>query len=209
VKNKQDNKNKRETLFPDWDLGSDDSSAFAIEYFKKKKLPYDEATMIDCLKNRQSKYELYWAISALRLIGTVKSIEYLKDVVTYKNLDVQGASVLTIAQLADGTENGFLGQLLLNRDFKAKWYAVVAFNYKANDKAVPYALEYGLKSIKSSKNQPEAGTVIVEYLARYAPENKLSQKIFARINNDFENLFPRAKEVYTKEFPDIFNRLSV
>ena len=193
---------EQETNFPNWSL--DEVNEFAIDYFKKKKMPYNEDTMIDCLKNQRNKYELYWAILALREVGTMKSVEYLKDIVTYKNLDVQGTSVLTIAKLANGTENGFLGQLLLNKDFRAKWYTTVAFNYKANNKAVPYALEYGLKTIKSSKNQPEVGVLIVEYLARFAPEDEQSKKIFARINKDFENLYPKAKEVFTKEFPNIF-----
>jgi len=194
----------KNSLFPNWDLEENDDDNFISDYFKKKKMPYNEDTMIDCLKNQHNKYELYWAGLALRQVGTKKSIEYLKNVVTYKNLDVQGVSVMTIAKLANGTENEFLGKLLLNKDFRAKWYAVFSFNFKANDKAVPYALEYGLKTIKSSKNQPEAGGLIVEYLARFAPENEQSKKIFARINKDFENLSQIEKEVFTKEFPNIF-----
>ena len=200
--NSKTTNNITKTLFPNWDLNGDDISK--KDYFKKKKMPYNEDTMIDCLKNQRNKHELYWAILALRQVGTIKSIEYLKNITTYKSLDVQGTSVLTIAKLANGTENEFLGKLLLEKDFRAKWYVVVAFNYKANNKAVPYALEYGLKTIKSSKNQPEAGTVIVEYLARFAPENEQSKKIFARINKDFENLYPFAQKVFTEEFPNIF-----
>jgi len=193
----------KKTLFPNWDLDLKDSIDVE-KYFKKKKMPYNEDTMIDCLINQRNKHELYWAILALREIGTIKSVEYLKNVVTYKNLDVQGTSVMTIAKLANGSENEFLGKLLLDKDFRAKWYAVFSFNYKANHKAVPYALEYGLKTIKSSKNQPEAATLILEYLARFAPENEQSKKIFARINKDFENLPPFAQEVLTQEFPNIF-----
>lgn len=132
--------------------------------------------MINCLKMKRNKHEIYWTVLALRMLGTQKAIQHLKEVTTYKNLDVQGASVLTIAYLAEGSENEYLASLLLNEDFKAKWYSVVAFNHKPDGKAVPYAAEYGVKTIKSSKNKPEAGSLIVEYLARFASENELAKK---------------------------------
>ena len=192
------------TLFPNWTLDDTDDTGAISEYFHNEKMPFTEETMIKCLKMKRNKYEIYWAVLALRMLGTQKAIQYLKEVSTYKNLDVQGSSVLTIAYLAEGSENEYLASLLLNKDFKAKWYAVVAFNHKPDGKAVPYAAEYGFKTIKSSKNKPEAGSLIVEYLARFASENELAKKIFARINKDFENLSPKEQEVFTVNFPHIF-----
>ena len=192
------------TLFPNWTLDDTDDTGAISEYFHNEKMPFTEETMIKCLKMKRNKYEIYWAVLALRMLGTQKAIQYLKEVSTYKNLDVQGSSVLTIAYLAEGSENEYLASLLLNKDFKAKWYAVVAFNHKPDGKAVPYAAEYGVKTIKSSKNKPEAGSLIVEYLARFASENELAKKIFARINKDFENLSPEEQEVFTVNFPHIF-----
>ena len=192
------------TLFPNWTLDDTDDTGAISEYFHNEKIPFTEATMINCLKMKRNKYEIYWAVLALRMLGTQKAIQHLKEVTTYKNLDVQGASVLTIAYLAEGSENEYLASLLLNKDFKAKWYSVVSFNHKPDGKAVPYAAEYGFKTIKSSKNKPEAGSLIVEYLARFASENELAKKIFARINKDFENLSPKEQEVFTVNFPHIF-----
>ncbi len=192
------------TLFPNWTLEECDENGIIAEYFSSNKMPFTEESMINCLKLKRNKYEIYWAVLALRMLGTQKAIQYLKEVTTYKNLDVQGASVLTIAHLADGSENKYLASLLLNKDFKAKWYAVVAFNYKPDDKAVPYAAEYGIKTIKSSKNKPEASSLIIEYLARFAPENEQAKKIFARINKNFEHLSPKEQEVFTVNFPHIF-----
>ena len=202
---------KQETLFPNWSLDYK-ANDYVIDYFKKKKMPYNEDSMIECLKNQRNKHELYWAILALRQVGTIKSIEYLKNVVTYRNFDVQGTSVLNIGKFANGAENEFLGQLLLNKDFRAKWYAMAAIGLKQNDKAVPYVLEYALKTIKSPKKrdekltlgQTETDDLMVEYLARFAPENEQSKKIFARINKNFENLPALIQEVYAKEFPNIF-----
>lgn len=197
----------QKTLFIDWELNETDETGFIQDYFREKKLPFTEQTMLDCLAQQNDKYELYWAILALRMVGTARCIEPLKQVVTYPNLDVQGLSVMTIAQFANGTENEFLAGLLLEKAFKAKWYAVWSFNFKADDKAVPYAITYGLKTIKSVKNISEVGCLIVEYLARFAPENEDSKKIFARINKNFDDLPATEKEVFEGQFPNIFKRM--
>ena len=78
-----------ETLVPNWTLDDDDKDI--KEYFRKKKMAYTEDTMIEKLKNQNNKYEIRQAILALRKIGTIKSVEYLKNIVHYKNMDVQGA----------------------------------------------------------------------------------------------------------------------
>ncbi|MDU1891201.1 MAG: HEAT repeat domain-containing protein [Dysgonomonas sp.] len=191
-----------ETLVPDWTLDDDDSSA--KDYFKRKKKEYTEDVMIEILKNQSDKSEIYWAILALRKIGTRRSIEYLKHVVCYKNMDIQGTSVLTIAKLADGTENSFLAELLLNKDFKQKWYAMVAIFYNANNDALPFVLEYGKAKIRNCKSMPEVGGLIITYLARYASDNEDAKVIFSRVNKDFENLYPYAKKCLRGEFPEIF-----
>ena len=191
-----------ESLVPNWTLDDDDK--MVKEYFVKTKRTYTEDTMIDILKTQPNKYALYWAILALRNIGTVRSIEYLKNVLHYNNMDVQGTGALTIAKLANGSENEFLGKLLLDKDFKAKWYAMVAIFYRANEKALPYVIEYGINRIKNCKNMPEVGELIITYLARFAPENEQCKKIFAKINKDFENLYPYAQKCLKEEFPKIF-----
>ena len=191
-----------ESLVPNWTLDDDDK--MVKEYFVKTKRTYTEDTMIDILKTQPNKHALYWAILALRNIGTVRSIEYLKNVLHYKNMDVQGTGVLTIAKLANGSENEFLGKLLLDKEFKAKWYAMAAIFYRANEKALPYVIEYGINRIKNCKNMPEVGGLIITYLARFAPENEQCKKIFTKINKDFENLYPYAQKCLKEEFPKIF-----
>ena len=145
---------------------------------------------------------------ALRKVGTEKSIEYLKNVLldynSTKKMDTQGTCILTIAKLANGIENDFLGKLLLNENFKNKWYAMAAIFYKINDKALPYVLEYGMEKIKRSKNIPEAGGLVLIYLAKYAPENEKSKKIFSKINKDFDEMNKEIREYLKKEYPKIF-----
>ncbi|MCL1992223.1 MAG: hypothetical protein FWG66_04680 [Spirochaetes bacterium] len=194
-----------ESLVPNWVLKLDDVENKTVkEIFKKRKKPYTEDAMIEILKSQTSKTDIYWAILALREVGTVESIEYLKNIVLYKNMDIQATSVLTIAKLANGTENEFLGKLLLEKEFKQKWYAMVAIFYKPDKKPLPYVLEYGVKTIKNCKNMNDAGELIITYLARYAPENEQSQKIFAKVNKDFENLSPFGQKCLREEFPKIF-----
>ncbi len=195
------------TLFPDWNLNIDtDEHTMIVDYFNRKKLVYKEQTMIKCLETQKNKQELFWAIIALRELGTEKSILPLKKIVPYKNLDVQGNAVMTIAKLANGTENEFFGSLLLSKDFKAKWYAMFALNYKADKKAVPFVLEYALKSIKSVKNKGESAGLIIEYLCRFAPKNEQAQKIFAKINKNFTDLSPTEQMFFMNEFPHIFRK---
>ena len=145
---------------------------------------------------------------ALRKVGTEKSIKYLKNVLleynSIKKIDIQGTCVFTIAKLADGIENDFLGKLLLNDNYKDKWYAMAAIFYKINDKALPYVLEYGIKKIKKSKTMVEVGGLVLIYLAKYAPENEISMKIFSKINKDFEEMNKEIREYLKDEYPKIF-----
>lgn len=108
------------TLFPNWTLDEIDKTGAISEYFHNEKIPFTEETMINCLKMKRNKHEIYWAVLALRMLGTQKAIQYLKEVSTYKNLDVQGASVLTIAYLAEDSENEFAKKIFarINKDFE-------------------------------------------------------------------------------------------
>jgi hypothetical protein len=160
--------------------------------------------MINILINQPNKYDINYALLALRKIGTIKSIEYIKNVVCYKNMDIQGISVLTMAKLANGMENEFLGKLLLNKEFKQKWYAMAAIFYKINGKALPYVMERGIDKIKSSKNMPEDGGLILMYLAKYAPENEQCKRIFEKVNKNFEDLEPVIQNNLKEEYPNIF-----
>jgi hypothetical protein len=208
-------------IIPEWDLN--DIGPFCYEHFMEKlKKPFTEDTMIDILIKQQSWFDILQAILALRKTGTEKSIKYLKTIVleynNTKKMDIQGAGVLTIAKLADGMENEFFGKLLLNENYKNKWYAMAAIFYKINDKALPYVLEYGINKIKKSKNMPQPGGLVLTYLAKYAQGNEQCsmkdeqcsmrdeqcKRIFTGINNDFEEMDKETKEYLKNEYPKIF-----
>ena len=194
-------------LIPEWDLS--DIGPFCYEHITEKlKRPFTEDAMIDILIKQSNWFDLLQAIMALRQVGTEKSIKYLKDVLleynSTKKMDIQGTCVLTMAKLSNGTENDFLGKLLLNENYKNKWYTMAAVFCKINEKALPYVLEYGINKIKKSKNMPEVGGLVLIYLAKYAPENEQSKKIFSKINKDFEDMNKEVREYIKKEYPKIF-----
>jgi len=194
-------------LIPNWDL--DNIGSFCYEHFTKKlKREFSEDTMIDILKNHSHWFDITQAIIALREIGTAECIEHLKNIASNyngsKKMDIQAAAVLTIAKLANGTENEYLGKLLIDENFKNKWYTMAAIFHKANKNALPYVLEYGNAKIKKSKNMPKIGGLILAYLAEYASKNEQAKKIFSNINKDFEEMDNGTKEYLRKEFPDVF-----
>ena len=194
-------------IIPEWNLS--DIGPFCYSHITEKlKKPFTEDTMIDILIKQSNWFDLLQAIMALRKVGTEKSIKYLKNFLleynSIKKMDIQGTCVLTIAKLANGIENDFFGKLLLNENFKDKWYAMAAIFYKINDKALPYVLEYGMKKIKKSKNMPEVGRLVLIYLVKYAPENEKSKKIFSKINKDFDEMNKEIREYLKKEYPKIF-----
>ena len=193
-----------ETLVPNWIKNDKIIEKDVKYYFSKRKIPYTEESMIEILKTKTNSEALVFSLVALREIGTIKAIEAIKNIVHFKKLDVQATSVLTIAVLTNGSENEYLGKLLLEKEFKEKWYAMLAILYNADKKALPYVLEYGKRTIKNCKNMADAGGLILTYLARFSPENEDCKKIFAKINKDFSNLYPHGQKCLKDEFPNIF-----
>lgn len=187
---------------PNWPIDGDDTSAKA--HFARTKRPYTEDIMIDIIKNRPDKFDLYWAASALMTIGTEKSIEHLKTLAHHKSREIQGTCVLAIAKIANGAENDFVGKLLLDREFKQKWHAMRALLYMVNDTPLPYVIEYAVRTLKSRKKMPQSGELALTYLARFAPENEKCGKIFTKVNKNFDNLYPHTQKKLKEEFPDIF-----
>ena len=192
-----------EPLLPKWDLTvKKDNSIF--ESLRRYKIPLTEDGLIDTLYNHKNKYILAWSATVLRALGTEKCIDALKSVILKPYIDVQGISALTIGFLAGGKENKFLGNLLSDKRFRNKWYAMYALFIHADDSAVPVILDYAEKVIKNSKNLPICGGLMLLYLARYASDNNRARKIFNKVNKDF-NMMPIIYQNELKnEFPTIF-----
>jgi hypothetical protein len=91
------------------------------KWFEYDKRPYTKQAMMDILFNQSSLYDMADAIMALASSfadDKKETIEYIKNFVCYKNMDIQAVSVLSIGILANGTENKFFGELLLNKEYR-------------------------------------------------------------------------------------------
>ena len=121
---------------------------------------------------------------------------------------MQGSAALTIAFLAGGGENGFLGSLLVSKEYCAKFYAMTGILYKedAAHSALPLVLEYSARATKGGKALAKTPCEGLDwlYLARYGAHLPRAQEIFDKINKNRkyvdENVFTRL----AGEFPQIF-----
>ena len=57
---------------------SDSTKETIIQHFKRKRINFDEDSLISVLQNSNKKYDIYWAVIGLRDVGTEKCIPYLK-----------------------------------------------------------------------------------------------------------------------------------
>lgn len=169
------------------------------KYFKRKKISFTEEALIDTLLTSTSRYDAYWAVLSLRTLGTEKSIAPLKSVALSKWNDVQATSALTIGQLANGTENEFLGTLLLNKNFKQKYYAVWAIFVCPNDKAVEQMKQFVIKSVKDIKKMSDSIPLALWYLDKYTNINGEVEKKFAKVKENGHLLPPFIRETLKTE----------
>ncbi len=169
------------------------------KYFKKKKTEFTEDALIQILLNSTSKSNHYWAILSLRVLGTKKSIVPLKSVVLSKSNDVQGTAVLAIRQLANGTENEFLGQLLLDNNFRQNYYALWAIFIHPNHNAVKEVEQFIVKSVKDVKKLSDSIPLALWYFDKYSEINGDIEKRFAKVKDNIELLPPFIKTTLKNE----------
>ena len=168
-------------------------------YFKRKKIDFVEDSLINLLLTSTSRDETYYAVLSLRELGTEKSIPALKQVTLSKSNDVQATSVLTIGQLANGSENEFLGQLLLNKNFRQKYYALWAIFVCLNNKAVESVKEFVIKSIKDINNISDSIPLALWYLDQYSEISGEIETKFAKVKDNIASLSPDIAAVLRNE----------
>jgi len=169
------------------------------KHFKRKKIAFTEDALIDTLLTSTSKYDTYWAILSLRALGTEKSIAPLKSVALSKSNDVQGTSVLTIGQLANGAENEFLGTLLLDKNFRQNFYALWGIFIHPNDKAIKQVGQFVVKSLKDIKKMSDSIPLALWYLDNYSDLSGNIEKKFAKVKEHIELLPPFIRQTLKTE----------
>jgi hypothetical protein len=145
-----------------------ETTAYIQSYFKRKKVPYQEESLIDVLDDSaMGKMAVYWAVLALRDVGTATCVPALKRKLRYPMRDVKDCSILTIAHIAGATETEFYVEALRDKRTQ-KACPLWAILDAADERAIEAVLEYADKEIRALKtNRPNAGLIFaVQYLRK-------------------------------------------
>jgi HEAT repeat protein len=94
---------------------SDTDDGFIESHFERRQFRWDEDYFLAVLEHPRSKHDVYWAAIALRKVGTEKSIEPLRALLTFPMQDVKCVAILTIAHVARERATPILSQALLDR----------------------------------------------------------------------------------------------
>lgn len=137
------------------------------QFFQRKKIPFTEAGLIDCLHQPKTKNEAYLAILALRDLGTPTCLPVLREAALLRWHDCQSTAVLTLAQIGRENETHFLGELLHTPTFRAKYYALWALTVASDDRAVPQVLAFLDKTLKKLPEYDGLVHACLKYLLRH------------------------------------------
>jgi len=146
-------------------------------HFQRKKVDYNEDSLINVLLNEQSnKNDVWYAVLGLRDVGTEKCIPYLKKLATYPKQDVKDCSVITISHLVGVDETDFYIGLLQRKKYR-KGYPLLAILASADERAIEPVIDY-LTPIYKKLSRPtiwkDNGDFIdaLRYLYKYYEINK-------------------------------------
>lgn len=104
----------------------DDLIKFVWKSLESAGYDANEGSLLQAIKDNRSKKTTYYAVLALRKIGSSKSIPALKRLRSYPDEDVIAVHVLTIASIAREKETSYYVELLKDPEFKQKSYPLAA-----------------------------------------------------------------------------------
>jgi hypothetical protein len=118
-----------------------DHNREAIEaHFRKRRKRVDfgwsEDFFIEVLRFSQDKHDLNYAGQALRAVGTIRAVPFLKPLVNFPNNDVRVIALLTVAHIARDAESDWYAELLHDPKFRMKDYALWAIQEAADSRAL-------------------------------------------------------------------------
>lgn len=171
---------------------NDISKEWMLKDFKKKKISFDEQSMISILEDENSTFHLKQdAGIALREIGTKKSLNALKNCIHLGNKDLQAICILTIAQIGQSDFTEYILSLLNEKRIQIAYvlWALFAIDDKKAISEVEKFVESRMKIDKrpnSKKLSPvHHGIVLIE---NYGQESELRAKILDFYNSNWEKL---------------------
>jgi hypothetical protein len=160
-------------------------------HFRRKKLVWDEAYFLDVLTTSEKKYDVYWAVIALRDCGTSRSIPKLKEKLFYPMQDVKCTAMLTIAHIAGAAETEFYAGALLNPEYREKTYAMWAIREAADQRAIEPVLLYFEKNWSKLKKGNLTNASLVDgliFLERFREGSERVKLFYSKIETVWDNL---------------------
>jgi hypothetical protein len=161
------------------------------KHFRRKNLEWSEDYFIQVLETSSHKYDIYWAILALRDCGTSKPVPALKAKIHYPMRDVMSTSILTIAHIAGAAESSFYGEALLDPKYPEKGYAMWAIRVAADQRAAEAVLSYFRKNMSKIRRGKLYNATLpdgLEYLQRYLETQPGVSEFFQQIDACWESL---------------------
>ena len=173
-------------------------------HFRRKNLEWTEDYFLRALDS-SSKYDVYWAVLALRDCGTIRSIPALKAKLDHSMRDVKSTSILTIAHIAGASETLFFAEALLSPSYREKGYAMWALRDAADGRAVESVLAYFRKNMaKLRRGELVNGTLAdgLEYLGRHGSEQPATRALFLQVRSVWDHLPSGERDEILKRMPD-------
>jgi hypothetical protein len=182
-----------------------------IKHFKKKKIDFDEISLINVLKTSNKKFDIYWAVIGLRDVGTEKCIPYLKDLKDFPMQDVKDCILLTIAHIAGAKETEFYVSVLEEKGTR-KDYPMWAVKDCGDERAIEPVIEfieYAYKKIKQPKSSYTSCAYMdgLVYLSKYYDMDTRVKDIFDKFINIKDKLPEGVKNTLSKEVSFFYGKL--
>lgn len=183
---------------------------FIGRHFKKRQFRWDENFFLEVLERPRNKYDVYWAAIALRKVGTVKSVNPLRALLTFPMQDVKCVSILTIAHIMREQSTPISCLALPDPSYPEKTYAMWAINDAADARAVPAVLEYFSKNkskLKGGKLTNSTFVDGVQFLAKHAGTHSEADAFLQSIPGFWHNLLDDERTELAKRLPEIVSKI--
>jgi HEAT repeat protein len=143
----------------------------------KRGIPFTEDALIETLKRQDNPWSVFYAVVALRDLGTLRAVEPLKRALKFPKQDVQCASILTIAHLAGPAETPFYISALEDKAYRPKLWALWALEDAGDARGIPAVSAYLARRISQAKTAKPNGSFFptisygLAYLGRFVGEH--------------------------------------
>lgn len=164
---------------------------FIWEPLKQAGYDSSEQELLRAIKENKTKLLVYYAVLGLRKVGTEKSVDILKRLISYPFEDVKTTSVLAIAAIAGGKETDFLTSLIDSKEYHVKSYPLAALWEVGDSRAIGSML--GVAHIAKSGNLPKGWDWDdIPYLQSYILKWSKPSEVL-KLDKELDHLFMKNK----------------